>query len=206
VLAVGLDNAFRIGGRGARRGGADPLRADLWLSFQHDFDRAGAGRLVAGSSAQLRPRLGAEASVAWDAGAGALDEGLLALRYGFADLGWLRSPYLSGRYRFLRTPPRVAALALPEIDQIDFGAGVRLAERLLLEYGIAYSLQDGARLSQTATVVYASRCQCFALGFDVVEDRTRDVYFRVRYSITGLGDRSGDPFAAARGLIESPGR
>jgi len=201
-LAVGLDNAFRVGNR---VGGFDRLRADLWLSFQHDFDRPGPGRLVAGGVASLRGRLEGRASLSWDAGQGAIDEGLLETRVNLPHAGWLRSPYLLAGYRYLRVPPRIAALTQPGVNQLDAGAGFRVADRLLVGYRIAYSLDDGSRLTQSGTVLYASRCRCFTLGFDLVEDRTRGLYFRVRYSITGLGDRTGDPFGAVGRLLSGAG-
>lgn len=198
LLAVGVDNSFRISNR---RGGADPLRADAWLSFQHDFDRPGAGRLVVGGVGELRGRVAARGSLSWDVGQGAIDEGLADLRFSLGERGLLRVPYLSVGYRFLRVPPRVAALTQPGVNQLDMGTGFRLSDRLLVRYGISYSLDDGSRLAQSGTVLYASRCRCFTIGFDVVEDRTRDVFFRIRYSITGLGDRSDDPFASDQGLF-----
>jgi len=202
LLAVGLENGFRIA---RRQGGIDPLRADLWVSFQHDFDRSSAGRLVVGGRGTWRGRVDGEAHISWDVGAGTIDEGLVGVRVGLGDPGPVRGAYVSTRYRYLRTPPPVAALTEPRVDQIDVGAGFRLAERLLLRYSLAWSVDDGSRLAQNGTLIYASRCRCFSIGFDVVEDRTRDVFFRVRYSITGFGDRARDPFAATRRLFSNTG-
>jgi len=202
VLAVGLDNAFRIADRA---GGRDPMRSDLWVSFQHDFERGGVGRLVAGGRGSWRGHLDGEASLSWDAGGRTIDEGLVGLRVGLPTPGLLQGAYVGSRYRYLRVPPAIATWTQPAVNQIDAGAGFRIADRLLLDYSVAYSLDDGSRISQVGTVLYASRCRCFTIGFDVVEDRTRDVYFRVRYSITGFGDRERDPFRAARGLYASPG-
>lgn len=202
VLAAGFDNEFRIG---RRAGGADPLRADAWISFQHDFDQGDAGQLVLGGQSDWRGRLAGAASLSLDAGEGQIDEALLGLRFLLPDWASLRSPYLSGRYRYLRVPPQITNVAQREIDQIDLGLGFRISERFAIDYSIAYSLEDGARLAQVGSVVYASRCKCFSIGFDVVEDRTRDVFFRVRYSITGLGNAGADPFAAARGLFSDTG-
>lgn len=202
LIAVGFDNAFRIG---RVDGGGDPLRADAWISFQHDFDQGDAGQLVIGGQSDWRGRLAGRASLSVDTGTGQIDEGLLGLRVGLPDWASLRSPYLSGRYRYLRVPPQVLYIAQREINQIDLGLGFRISERFAIDYSIAYSLEDGLRLAQVGSVVYASRCKCFSIGFDVVEDRTRDVFFRVRYSITGLGNADSDPFAAVRGLFSDTG-
>lgn len=202
LLAAGFDNAFRIG---SGRGGLDLLRADLWISFQHDFDRDDVGRLVVGGRGVWRGRLESEASLSFDAERTAIDEGLIGLRVPLPGFGLVRTPYVRSRYRYLRVPPAVGGLTQPEVNQLDVGAGLRLSDRLLLDYSLAYSLDDGSRIAQAGTLVYASRCRCFSIGFDVVEDRTRDVFFRIRYSITGLGDRQRDPFAATRGLFSSAG-
>ena len=202
VIAVGVDNAF-----GMRRaaGGADAVRGDLWASFQHDFDQGGVGALVVGGRASWRGRVQGEGNLLWDASRREVDEGLAGLRVWFGDRGWLRRPYLSGRYRFLRIPPTLAALSQSQVNQVDGGVGFRLGDRFLLDYTISYSLDDRERLAQVGTVLYASRCKCFSIGFDVIEDRTRDVFFRVRYSITGLGGRDGDPFLGVRGLAVDAG-
>jgi lipopolysaccharide assembly outer membrane protein LptD (OstA) len=201
-LAVGFDNAFALRDG---RGGVDPLRAEMWISYQHDFDQSGAGRMITGGRASWRGRLDGEASLSWDAGGGSIDEGLVGLRWALPERGPLRAPYLASRYRYLRVPPAVSALTRPEVNQIDAGLGFRLGDRLLLDYSIAYSLDDGERLAQTGTLLYASRCRCFTIGFDVVEDRTRQVFFQIRYSITGLGDGRRDPFSAARSLVSELG-
>ncbi len=202
LLAVGFDNEFRIG---RRVGGADPLRAEAWVSFQHDFDQGDAGQLVLGGQSEWRGRLAGTASLLLDAGQGEIDEGLLGLRVELPDWALLRSPYVSGRYRYLRVPPQITFIAPRSVDQVDVGVGFRISERFAIDYSLAYSLEDGSRLTQVGSVVYASRCKCFSIGFDLIEDPTRDVFFRVRYSITGLGSAGADPFAAARGLFSDAG-
>ena len=202
-LAVGVENSFRV----SRADGGPPwLQANLWLSFEHDFDQPDdAGRFIVGGVGDLGPHLSARASLTWDAEENAIDEGIASLMYRVGDWGLLRAPYLSAMYRYVRVPPRIASLSEPAVNQLDLGAGLRISDRFLLRYGLVYSLDDGERLAQSGTLLYASRCRCFNIGFDVVEDRTRDVFFRLRYNITGLGSQNGDPFAEGVGLLSDEG-
>ena len=202
-LAFGVENSFRLSNP---YGGPAWMLANLWLSFEHDFDQPDdVGRLIVGGVGEFGSSLSARASLAWDAEENAIDEGIASLMYRVGDRGWLRAPYLSAMYRYLRVPPRLAGVTNPAVNQLDLGAGLRISNRFLLRYGLVYSLDDGERLAQSGTLIYASRCRCFNIGFDVIEDRTRDVFVRIRYSITGLGDRDGDPFAEGVGLLTDEG-
>jgi lipopolysaccharide assembly outer membrane protein LptD (OstA) len=142
--------------------------------------------------------------MAWGLGGADFDELIASASVtppGFGPLS--RSLFRLG-YRYLRVPPDIATVTQDDLSQLDFGVRFRLAERLQLGYGATYSLDDSEFLTQVGSVIYASGCRCFAVGFDLGVDRQSDLFVRLRYSIVGLGgDALRDPFAAAAGWIGS---
>ncbi len=198
VLAVGFDNRLR-----GARSGAGPTRvlAEFRLSFEHDFETAGGQQFVLDGRGFPRDWLQSDFNLVWNTRAGEIDEGLFGATLYLPSWRFFSNATLGTRYRFLRHVPAILEETLPgSVDQLDATAGLRLFGVLQLNYGVSYSLADRQRISNGGTVIYASRCRCWAIGVDIREESGREVYYGIRYSLTGLGRSRGSPFAVGNEL------
>jgi hypothetical protein len=173
------------------------MLSELRIAWERDFERDDdAGLLVLDGRGLDHRFVRADASFALDLGRGEFDEGMAGLRFSLPDWTFFSRTYLLANYRYVRDTPRISAALPTEVNQINAGAGLWLADRLQLAYGTAYGLDSGQRLASRGSVSYVSRCRCWSAGIDVVEDRTHNVFVGFRYTITGLGRDAGNFFAA----------
>lgn len=195
VLAIGLDNRLRLRERG---GGLGEILSELQLSYEYDWDRDDDGQLVVDGRSFYRHWVTTHFSAALDVEGSHLDEANAGMAVRLPPSGPLTNNWAGVRYRYLRDVPAFTTILPQSVNQLDVSFGFQLLDRLQLRYGVVYSFEDDARIGSGGTILYASKCRCWAFGVDITEDRTHDIYFGFRYSITGLGDDSGDPFRAVQ--------
>jgi hypothetical protein len=207
VLNIGIQNRFRTRGPKGVLSGAV---TELLVSYEHDFEQGGGGHLVASARSSFGNLVDTELMVAFDAERSGIDEGLAALKLKLPNWWFATHSRIGFRYRFLRDVPEPARQVLPRVNQFDTGFGFRLFERLQLNYFMVYALDDGGQdLSHRGSFVYASQCRCWSLGADIIAEQRpgnpnqdREIFFRLRYTIAGLGRDSDDPFARLSSLLD----
>ena len=74
------------------------------------------------------------------------------------------------------------------LSQIQPTGTLFVGPNLRLRYSASYDLVDDRMLRQQGTVEYRSKCECWAIGLDVQEQRNGEIRYLVRYSLLGSGD------------------
>jgi lipopolysaccharide assembly outer membrane protein LptD (OstA) len=184
-------------------GGIPRLLADLLIAHQYDVqrDEFGSiffdGRLYAADNFGLRFQLGLDPDPAGSA-APEIAEGL-------AQAAWnsRAGHQLSLEYRYLRDIPTFFedfSLGGPRLDgfreisavnQITMALKLALTQRWSLRYSANYSFDQSLLLSHSGSLEYFSKCECWGLGVEISDDRTRGVRYNVLYRIVGLGKGEG---------------
>ncbi len=70
-----------------------------------------------------------------------------------------------------------------------------LFDRFKVRYSANYSFSGAFFLTNTGSVDYVSRCDCWAAGIQITRSRDEELRFQFRYTVVGLGDDADNPFA-----------
>ncbi|MBW2294791.1 MAG: LPS-assembly protein LptD, partial [Deltaproteobacteria bacterium] len=125
-----------------------------------------------------------------------VEEGLFTLTV--APWSWLA---LQASYRYRAPIPAETARFFSQIDDDDPWSDktdalsqirplgvVKLGENLRLKYAANYDLAESRLLKQQGTIEYRSKCNCWALGVEVQEQKSGEIRYQLRYSLLGSGD------------------
>jgi lipopolysaccharide assembly outer membrane protein LptD (OstA) len=139
---------------------------------------------------------------------GVIDYSPLEITDGLMDFGWSRSGhYLAIGYRYVRDIPQVFenferddrfqdfSQSFTRINQISGSARFQATESWALTYQGSFSFDNAISLINQFGVEYFSKCKCWAVRFEVNEDRTRGIDWTIRYRLIGLGDQRDRLFA-----------
>lgn len=140
---------------------------------------------------------------------GVMDLGPGEFSDGLVDFGWShpRGSRLSLGYRYVRDIPQVFenferndrfedfSDSFSRINQINGAARWQMTEQWAVTYNGNYSFDNAISLINQFGVEYFSRCKCWAVRFEVNEDRTRGIDWTLRYRLVGLGDQRERTFA-----------
>jgi hypothetical protein len=185
-VVFGVDNRF------ARHGGG--LTSEVTLITEY---RAADGEW---GNAVIQGRTGFPAGVYVRYHA-ALDLDQTEFADGLFDLGWSRSGHrVSLGYRYVRDIPQVFENfvrndrfedfldGFTRINQISGGARFQATRNWAITYSGSYSLDNAISLINQFGIEYLSKCNCWAVRFEVNEDRTRGVDWTIQYRLVGLGE------------------
>ena len=175
--------------------GAPPLLADFDLSAQYEFSGSRWGPIYLDGRAYPRQDLAARFNVGFDPEEGRLDEALLSLRFATR-----RGHQLGLSYRYLRSVPRFFEdfpFSKERFDDFDgdfkrinqLGAAVRISitESWAVSYRVAYTFEKELLLANAGGIEYLSKCRCWAVRVEVIQDRVRGARVNLSYSLLGLG-------------------
>lgn len=199
-----IDNRLYQGTGGGRR-----LAGEFGIGFDHDFHRGNTGHLVAeGRRIALGPAK-ARFQIAYEPGKGKLDEGYAELNTPL--FGKARAVL---RYRYLRQAPEFfelfnsdvfnngGARTYDRLSQASARFSVPFFDRFVLGYSVNYSFAGSQFLTNSGTLDYISKCDCWAVGVRVSNSRNDELRIGFRYSIIGVGDNIRNPFKAGRRRME----
>ena len=143
-----------------------------------------------------------------DADEGRVDEAML-------DASWSHPAgfALQAGYRWARDIPEVfeafgagdrfdERTEIDHIQQLEGGLALDLTARWSLRYRIAYSIEGDLSLTNQGVIEYLSRCECWAVGVQLSEDRTRGIDARLVYRLVGFGET---PVRRGPGLLDDLG-
>ena len=198
LLTFGFANRFYR----KDRKGLERLVADVTVSAGYDFARKNWARFnVDGATFPLRG-VRTRFMLSVDPGKARIEEGLMEASTSLPTFRWFRGGAVGLGYRFRRELPffydNRAGLPLTydpnpdinEVSQIGAFTRLRLGPRWMLSYAFSYSLAGNILLQNRGGVSYTSKCKCWQVAVEVLQDRVRDVQFRVGFSLLGLGDGS----------------
>jgi lipopolysaccharide assembly outer membrane protein LptD (OstA) len=195
-----------------RRVGA--IIADVDVSSEYRFEESEFGPAVLQGEARL-PR------GFWMRFLSSVDVEALEFAEGLALVGWSH-PYghqAHLRYRYIRDIPRFFEAFGANADRFDdfsddflrvnqIGglARVQLTKQWAATFAGNFSFENALSLSNQFGVEYLSRCKCWAIRFEVDNDRVRGFSWGFNYRILGLGDDRERPFQGQMGRrIGTPG-
>jgi lipopolysaccharide assembly outer membrane protein LptD (OstA) len=120
---------------------------------------------------------------------------------GLFDVGWDRSGHrIAIGYRYVRDIPRVFENFLrndrfedfldnfSRINQITGSLRWQATRSWAVTYAGNYSFDNAVSLINQFGVEYFSKCYCWAVRFEVSQDRTRGVDWTLQYRLVGLGE------------------
>lgn len=196
-ISFGFGNRVYIG-RSRRYAGQ--LKAEATLIADYDFFEGRFGRILLDGRTFPAGGFGSRFILSFDPGEVEIDEGLLSVSKRFRQGS---SVFLA--YRFLREIPSfIETGVLDSVNQIDVGTRIRLTDRWAIGWAGQYSIEDGALLRNAGFVEFTSRCRCWAVAFEIGDNRRTGIQFNFRYTLLGLGDNSENPFGSGSGLSLSP--
>lgn len=127
---------------------------------------------------------------------------------GLVDVGWSRSGNsVAIGYRYVRDIPQVFENffrsdrfedfldGFNRINQISGSVRVQATRSWALTYAGYYSFDNAISLVNQFGIEYLSKCACWAVRFEVSEDRTRGVDWTLQYRLVGLGEPPNRLFA-----------
>lgn len=132
---------------------------------------------------------------------GAIDLDQTEFADGLFDLGWSRSGHrLAFGYRYVRDIPQVFENftrndrfedfldGFTRINQISGTGRFQATKNWAFTYQGSYSFDNAISLINQFGIEYLSKCKCWAVRFEVNEDRTRGVDWSIQYRLVGLGE------------------
>jgi lipopolysaccharide export system protein LptA len=201
-FTIGTGNRFYREGRGSR---SARMLADFDVGFLFDFSSGGKiGAFVLDGRANPTPGTALKIGFQLDPDGFVVEELL-------AEAGW-RGDRLAGvlRYRFLNRVPQFFEDfrkdsdrfddfdgRFKKVNQVDLSMSYRLTQNWSVRHRIIYSFENSILLHQGASVEYLSKCECWAAGIAVRNNRQLGFEFGLLYRIVGLGN---DPSAGNVGL------
>ena len=209
-VTVGVANRFYSRGSDTEAG---RLLADVTISMLYDIAHRHPGDFYLEGTLNPIPYLSSRLIFGYNLDKAEIDEGLLELSYS-TPLG----TDFSISYRYLRQIPLffegfpagspIASSFNPDfnsINQISFNTRVPLNRSWAVFYTIAYSFEQNLLLGNRGGLEYISKCRCWAIRGEVVQDRTRGVTYTFDYTLLGLGQNDTRPFQGrtGTGLLDS---
>ena len=201
IVKLGLGNRLYVGGGSGK---IASLRSEFELSGLYDFSNRGAARLLLDGRSLYASRVRSIFSVLFDPKRGRLDEALLHV-----DVPLPRIPpvlswsVIGGDYRYLRQIPLfydTVARDQDQLSQITGYARVGLGSRWALGYTGVYSLDQKSLIGNLGFLEYTSKCRCWAIRAEFSDGPRRGFEFNLRYTLLGLGDKSGGAFGGGGGI------
>jgi lipopolysaccharide assembly outer membrane protein LptD (OstA) len=212
ILRLGVENRFYVDAGSAL---VKNLRAEVELSVGYDFERGAFDSIILDGATNPRRGPRSRFTVALDPESWHVDEALLELSFStprIAGVGLLAR----GSYRYRRQVPRFyedfaspltsddsrfqSFEQLNRVSQVDARLQIELGPRWNLTYRIIYSLDQSLMLVNAGGVRYRSKCGCWSVGFEVVDDRTREIRYLFGFNLLGLGDKGGDGLSLGSSL------
>jgi len=188
----------------ARADGASTLLADVTLLGLYDAESSEFDALILDGRAFPVERLDVGFHVDFDPEASHFDEGFAEVRWKLAavsfDTGyrWVRKIPLF--FEDFRSGDRFGQHTdVDHINQIRGGVAVDLTQRWSVRYGAAYSLEGNLALANQGLIEYLSKCNCWALGVQLSQDRKRGFDAKLVYRLLGLG---GEPPSERPSLLD----
>ena len=187
-LVFGVNNRLWRGSGGAKIG-------EVGVYAQYLFAESRWGPAVLQGQASLPYGIFTRFHGVVDLGPGEFADGLV-------DFGWSRYGHsFNLGYRYVRDIPRVFenfrrndrfedfSSSFARINQISGSTRFQATENWALTYAGYFSLDDALSLINQFGIEYFSKCKCWAVRFEVSEDRTRGFDWTIRYRLVGLGDQ-----------------
>jgi lipopolysaccharide assembly outer membrane protein LptD (OstA) len=200
AVTLGLGNRFYASP--SEPGQSAWLMGDLVLSALYDIEAGEFGNIYLDGRAYPFRGATARFNVGFDPESMEFDEGM-------AELGWKdqRGDRFDLGYRYLRDIPRFFE-AFPQenrrfkryeedferIHQLDGGVRIAITQQWGITYRAAYSFERNLLLANAGGIEYLSKCRCWAVRLEVGASRSREVQFKLLYTLVGIGDDSGSPF------------
>jgi lipopolysaccharide assembly outer membrane protein LptD (OstA) len=193
------DIVFGVGNRLARLDGG--MQTEIKLLTEYRAAQAKWGDAVLQGSTGLPYGV-------WMRFHGVLDLEQTEFTDGLVDLSWGRRGHkLSIGYRYVRDIPQVFENfvrndrfedfldGFTRINQISGSARLQATRSWALTYNGYYSFDNAISLINQFGIEYLSKCNCWAVRFEVSEDRTRGVDWTIQYRLVGLGEPPERVFA-----------
>ncbi|MFP8878058.1 MAG: LPS assembly protein LptD, partial [Myxococcota bacterium] len=201
-FTIGVSNRFYREGTGSR-----PARmvADFDAGLLFDFSKNGKiGNLVIDGRGSPVPGTVLKVNFGMDLDGFVLEDLLVEGAWRGEKLG----AALSYRYLervpqffedFKQDPDRFDDFdgSFDRINQADLSLTYRFTRNWSARYRVAYSLEKSILLTNSAAIEYLSKCECWAAGITVAQDRQLGYQIGILYRIVGLGN---DPTAGRLGL------
>ena len=96
------------------------------------------------------------------------------------------------------------------VNQLDLYGRYSITDTWAVTYLGSYSFERGIVLRNLAGIEYFSKCRCWAVRLEIVQDRERGAEFNLQYTLSGLGDDTDRPFepegVPGFELLDAPGR
>jgi lipopolysaccharide export system protein LptA len=191
-FTIGVGNRFFRQGKGSRPA---KMLADFNVGFLFDFASGGRiGSLVIDGRANPLPRTALKVGYGMDLEEFVVDELLLE--------GSWRGERLGGvlRYRYLDRIPQFFEdfrkdedrfddfeKNFDQINQVDLSLSYRFTRSWSVRHRIAYSFESSFVLAHSAAIEYLSKCDCWAAGIQVRQNRQLGFQFSFLYRVVGLG-------------------
>ncbi len=212
---VNRRNAFTIGVSN-RLYSSGVLLGELNLSLDHHLVGNGTkysvtrrdddfSRMVVAGETRSFHHVSSSFNLTVDPEDGDIEEGLFSLTV--APWSWLT---LGASYRYRAAIPAATArffsqitdeapwdAKFPALSQVQPHGVVNVGGNLNLRYSAHYDFETEMLLNHGGSVEYRSKCNCWALGVDVREQRDGEIRYELRYSLLGSGDDAlrSDAFA-----------
>ena len=197
---AGFGNRFY----GTRANGAAALLADFTVLGLYDIETTEVDALILDGRAFPLERLDLGFHADFDPDRGHFDEGYAQVRWKVTaisfDTGyrWVRKIPLF--FEDFRAGDRFGEHTdVNHINQVRGGVALDLTKRWTVRYGAAYSIEGSLALQNQGSIEYLSKCNCWALGVQISEDRKRGVDAKVLYRLVGLG---GEPPTERPSLLD----
>lgn len=189
------------------RGRAGALVGEFDLSSEYRFEGQEFGPAVLQGRAQLPYGL-------WTRGHLSVDVEEAEFADGIADVGWSHGyGHMAGvRYRYLRDIPRLFEAFVVRTDRADeFSEGflrvnqiggfarAQFTKQWAATYAGNFSFENALSLTHQFGLEYLSRCRCWAVRFELQEDRVRGLSWSLNYRLLGLGEDRDRPFKLGGG-------
>jgi len=178
---------------GMRPDGKRALLADVTLLGSYDAQSTRFDALIVDGRAFPLEHVDLAFHADYDPDSSLFDEGFAQASWNYSGIAF------SGGYRWARRIPLFfenfgagerfsgPPVNVQHINQVRGGVSVNLTPRWSLSYGAAYSLEGNLSLQNQGLVEYRSRCNCWAIGVEIKQDRTRGLDAKLVYKVLGLG-------------------
>jgi lipopolysaccharide assembly outer membrane protein LptD (OstA) len=209
-FTIGLANRFYSRGTDTEGG---RLLADVTLSMLYDIAHHHIGDFYLEGTLNPIPYVSSRLILGYNLDKARIDEGLFEIGYS-TPLG----TDFSISYRYLRQIPlffegfpagsAISSSFNPEfnsINQISFNTRIPFTKSWAVFYNIAYSFEETLLLGNRGGIEYISKCRCWAIRGQVLQDRTRGVTYSFDYTLLGMGQNDTRPFQGrtGAGLLDS---
>jgi lipopolysaccharide assembly outer membrane protein LptD (OstA) len=203
TLALG-QRFYTIPGAGSER--APRLFADATFSAQYDFANDRIRNIFLDGTAYPTDHWRTRLIVGWDLDTSKLSETLLEAGYrdprGNDFFFSYRSiddiPRFFESFRFDDERFDEFEQNFAEVKQVSIRGRWAFAPRWALIGNVGYSIEESLLIQAQLGLEYVSKCRCWAVQFQIEDDRSRGIEIGLRYRLIGLGDDTVRPFERGR--------